>query len=83
MEADTEIHSDTLGQAPEIQSYRGRSNKVHKGVKTTMGKPTETTDPREWELLDSRLSGGEPAHDSTRPSECELEICGLGSVWGH
>ena len=52
------------------QIQRERCDDMSKGVKTIMGKPTETTDLMiYWELTDSGLTVGEPAQAQTRSSE--------------
>ena len=57
MEADAEIHSQAQGQAPGVQSKRGRKNYRSKGVKIMMKKFPKTTDPTSWDsqTLDKEL----------------------------
>ena len=44
MGADTEIHSEALGQAPRIWLKIGMNDSMGKGVEIMMGRPTETAD---------------------------------------
>ncbi|KAL6051607.1 hypothetical protein STEG23_028698 [Scotinomys teguina] len=45
MEENAEIHSKTPDQTPGIESKREKRDSMGKGIKITMGKPTETTKP--------------------------------------
>lgn len=56
---------------------------MNKGVKTVMGKTTESADPSYWNLIDSKQTTGEPSKDWTRPYECKWQWCALDSIWGH
>ena len=42
IEADAEIHSETLSQNPKVQVKRERNNTKSKGIKTMMGISTKT-----------------------------------------
>ena len=60
MEPDAEIHKQTLGQAPGIQSKNGRREFMSKGHQDDEGEILETAEPSLWELMNSRPTAVEP-----------------------